>query len=144
MADIANYAGSNDYFSKGGTGGGTDGGTAYEGTTSAHIEGGYNGYNYVPTTGGGQSAPTTVVGGEYIYRDKAAAGTFGQGGMYSTEIKAYCASGGGGGWYGGAGARNWASGGGSGYTNTSRLTNYGMQNGQRSGNGYATIILTRQ
>ena len=143
---IADYEGSNDYFSKGGSGGGTDGGTAYEGTTSAHITDGYNGYNYVPTTGGGQSAPTSVQGGEYIYRDKAVAGTFGQGGMYvmdGSTYSGYCASGGGGGWYGGTGARNWGSGGGSGHINTSRLTDYGMSNGQRSGNGFAKFTLNR-
>ena len=70
---------------------------------------------------------------------------FGRGGNGQTDADA---GGGGGGWCGGTAAwwstvenHNAAGGGGSGHINTNYLTNSGMQNGVRSGNGYARITL---
>ena len=110
--NYAHYADNNYYHSIGGTGGGDNGGSATTGETSASVSGGYNGWNYIPTPGGGQSQAASAVGGEYFYKDNAVVGTFGQGGLYTNNATN---SGGGGGWYGGAGARNWSGGGGSGH-----------------------------
>ena len=106
----------------GGTGGGTSGGNAYDGGTL--LSG---------TSGAGRGATQTT------------GYAFGQGQTSAQAGAPNDAGGGGGGWYGGYGGNGNAmgGGGGSGYTNTSKLTSYGMSNGQRLGNGYATITLTR-
>ena len=134
--NYAHYSDGNYYHSKGGTGGGDTGGSSDTGETSAAASGGYNGRNYVPATGGGQSVDTSPVGGEYIHRNYAVAGTFGQGGLYTVNATN---SGGGGGWYGGVGPRNWSGGGGSGHINTDKVTAVTKTNGVREGNGAAKI-----
>ena len=104
----------------GGTGGGTNGGT------------GIGGSNYTGVgTGGGSSS-----GGS-----GAASGSFGQGGSVYHRV---AGGGGGGGWYGGGAGANYngarAGGGGSGHI-AEGGTNSSMQNGVRSGSGYARITL---
>ena len=65
---------------------------------------------------------------------------FGQGQSFTGNSDG---GGAGGGWCGGfiTDSNNGAGGGGSGHINTNYLTNFGMQNGVRSGNGYARITL---
>lgn len=67
-----------------------------------------------------------------VTRGSSNTGGFGYGGAGTTM-----GSGGGGGWYGGGGSNSWGGGGGSGYIGG--VTGGSMQNGQRSGHGYATI-----
>lgn len=116
----------------GGTGGGTNGGEAAS-------TGLYHGY------GGTQSAGGGCVG------NYGKSGSFGQGGdaetLSSCSNTRYYGAGGGGGWYGGGGGGfqctssngDGGGGGGSGYLNTTYLSSTSMSNGQRTGNGYATI-----
>ena len=69
----------------------------------------------------------------------AASGTFGQGGQGDHGGFGRAGGGGGGGLYGGGGGADGGGGGGSGYIGG--VTNGSMQNGVRSGNGYARITL---
>jgi hypothetical protein len=94
--------------------------------------------------GGSQtSGGTSVAQSESIYPgpNTLVNGSFGQGGYgYENSITDYGA-GGGGGWYGGGGT-SWsgAGGGGSGHLGSTLISGTtGMQNGVRSGNGYARI-----
>ena len=97
--------------------------------------GGQSGGNGDGTTGGSQTAGGSGAG----------AGSFGQGGFSYSSVDRGAA--GGGGWYGGGGTvlSGGAAGGGSGYLNASYLISgtTSWSNGVRSGDGYATITLTR-
>ena len=102
----------------GGTGGGTNGGS---GTKSV----------YTPGSGGTQTGPGMA--NQYGWHS----GSFGQGG---TTTSSNAAGAGGGGLYGGGGSDHYSGGGGgSGYIGG--VSGGSMQNGVRSGNGYARITL---
>ena len=109
---------SDDNFnSTGGSGGGTNGGTSY------HTKYYYNNPGVI-APGGSQTS----------------AGTYGSFGQGATDH--FASSGGGGGWYGGGNSTGYyhkMSGGGSGYIGG--VSGGSMQNGIRSGNGYARITL---
>ena len=107
----------------GGHGGGTTGGDGWY--RSSHTEGG---------KGGTQSAGGAGKG----------AGSFGQGGSQTTsDFPSDASSAGGGGWYGGGASYGTAGGGGGGSGYIGGVTSASMSSGVRSGNGYATITLTR-
>ena len=117
----------------GGAGGGVNGGTPY--TSNFYGKGG------TQSAGGAGSSYGTNDG---------LAGSFGQGGRGGNLSGSYTGgAGGGGGWYGGGGGRGgsstscYSAGGGSGYLSP-MLTNTSMTSGSRSGNGYATIEVTRR
>ncbi len=117
----ARYMNNSDSAGYGGTGGGTTGGSSQ----AIHTQGG----------GGTQSG-----GGSGVN-----SGSFGKGGNANSV-----GAGGGSGLYGGGGSFGNGAGGGSGYTGGVPSFSYGgttyspsMSNGQRSGNGYATITLMR-
>ena len=111
-----------DYSGNGGSGGGTSGGN---GSCPA-----YNGY-------GGKGGTQTAGGSIHGYAANKANASFGTGGTQNGDSN-YC--GGGGGWYGGsAGSYYGGGGGGSGYIGG--VSGGSMQNGVRTGNGYARITL---
>jgi hypothetical protein len=118
----------------GGAGGWNAGG--YGGGSSGQSVNGFNGKSTRYAPGGTQSSGYQFGKGAY--------GRDGIDGNSSCEGN----GGGGGGWYGGnrppstyGDYANIGGGGGSGYVNTSKLSSTSMQNGIRSGNGYAEIYL---
>ena len=121
------------------------GGGGGERTTSG-CGGGISGENGVfyngGCTGDTPTGGTQTAGGTGAWNNSygtAGSGTFGQGGTGVTSNEA--GGGGGGGWYGGGGIP-WAGGGagGSGHLGSTLISGTtGMQNGVRSGNGYARI-----
>ena len=139
---IAGGGGGAEWNVTGGSGGGTTGGN---GTKKGSVtNASNNGDGTTPGTGGTQTAggttPTASAGGNATYREN---GSFGQGG--SAHVNSDWGAGGGGGLYGGGGTPySGAGGGGSGYVNGTYLTSTSMSNGQRSGTGYATIVITRK
>ena len=123
--NVAGGGGGADGASSKGHGGGTVGND-----TGDHIAAG--GVHYPSGKGGTQTA-----GGEGVQN-----GSFGQGGSLVGRENVDSAGGGGGGWYGGGSSRSPTigdGGGGSGHINSSVLSNSGMQNGQREGDGFAII-----
>jgi hypothetical protein len=91
-------------------------------------------------TGGASSQGKATGGTQTSGGNGYQSGSFGQGG--NAYNGSGSAGGGGGGWYGGGSSSvkdNYGGGGGSGHINTNYITNGDMQNGVRSGNGYATI-----
>ena len=133
---VAGGGGSGD-TTYGGDGGGLVGGTGGDFRENAS---GYPG-SMILATGGSQSS-----GGNYgQYNDgsqtKGQSGSFGQGGMGGPGGASNYGGGGGGGWYGGGGINlGGGGGGGSGHLGSTLISGTtGMQNGVRSGNGYAKI-----
>ena len=143
--ELQNYANhKNDVLIVAGGGGGSD----YEDWSLGRD--GYGGTGGGATGGNGRSANNrqgtggTQTSGGYCLEDpedNQRNGGFGFGGGFITSIGG---AGGGGGWYGGGagGWNNGTSGGGGGSGHISEgITNSFMQNGVRSGNGYAQITL---
>ncbi len=108
--------------------GGSGGGITGEGSNGSSS----NQKGILSYSGGTQTGP----GNGFVLSNSI--GGFGYGGK--AHGGGCCGGGGGSGWYGGIGGYdNSAGSGGSGYINTNYITNSSMQNGVRSGNGYARI-----